>query len=222
MKVVPALLHNTIEAFDKELQMLLPYFDHFSIDIQDGLFVPTKTIFTQQLIEYFNSHPMPTSKIFDFDLMTYSYDHSLNDIVQISSKIHIGQIFIHRSLLIGQPIPKRQGLVIGLALDPSDDISDLASIGDLLTIPAIQIMTIYPGAQGQPFMPELLTKIDQIRMAYYRLPIFIDGGVDKTTIPIILSHFYKPDFVCVGSFLSRGDEEKIVDKIEYLHSIEEK
>ena len=67
-------------------------------------------------------------------------------------------------------------------------------------------MSVNPGKQGSPFIPETLKKIEQLRLLGYRSKIFLDGGVNDQTLPLILNQKYLPDVLCPGSFLTRAKD----------------
>jgi pentose-5-phosphate-3-epimerase len=78
-------------------------------------------------------------------------------------------------------------------------------------------MSVNPGFQGSPFLPEMLNKIEQLRNIGYRKEIFLDGAVNEKTISVILSKKYRPDFICPGSYLTKAkDLEK---NVEYLREL---
>jgi ribulose-phosphate 3-epimerase len=111
-------------------------------------------------------------------------------------------------------IPKLSPIPIGLTLNPSEQVSDLESHYNLDNVPSIQIMSVTPGVQGNPFIPETLNKIEQLRVHGYRFKIFLDGAVNDKTLPAINKQKFKPDVICPGSFLTKAkDLEK---NVEYL------
>jgi pentose-5-phosphate-3-epimerase len=78
-------------------------------------------------------------------------------------------------------------------------------------------MSVTPGVQGNPFFPETLVKIEQLRLLGYRNKIFLDGAVNDKTLLIINKLKYKPDVICPGSFLTKAkDLEK---NVEYLNKL---
>jgi pentose-5-phosphate-3-epimerase len=221
MKVLPAILQPTIEEFHTQLNQLAPYFNHFSIDIQDGKFVPSKTISTSDILEYFKDHTELSGSIFDFDLMTYQYEQALKDIMALSKIIRVGNVVVQKTLVSPQVILENNHLSIGLSLNSSDMVEGLATYGNLNKIPLIQIMTVAAGPQGQSFIAKMLNKIEQLRTLDYRNVIYIDGAVNDESLPLILEQKYKPDFACVGSFLSKAGQ-KLGERVKYLRAIEEK
>ena len=78
-------------------------------------------------------------------------------------------------------------------------------------------MSVVPGVQGNPFLPDTLKKIQQLRMLGYKPNIFLDGAVNDKTLPIINKLKYKPDVICPGSFLAKAkDLEKNVEFLKGL------
>lgn len=219
MKALPALLTNSEEELTKQITMLSPFFTHYQIDITDGAFVPSKTLTIDAVARAL--HQIDPKIIqnftFDFDLMVVDYKRAVNSLLNLQNTIKIANVFIHASALKHQPIPISDKFSIGLAIDHSDDIDDLYRQYNINTIPSIQIMTVVPGFQGSPFIEKELNKIERLRVNGYRYNIFLDGGVNDTTIPVILSHTYKPDYVGIGSFLSKAADIK--QRVEYLKSV---
>jgi len=213
MQVIPTLLNQTIDEFTLQLTTLSPYFNCFQIDIADGEFVPNRTIQLIELISYFSSHqPQTTNLQFDFHLMVKDYHREIQLIEEVKKHILIKNIFIHFSAINEGPTTN-----LGIVLNPQDLVTDFVEKIDITQIPAIQIMTVAPGYQGSPFIPNLLKKIEQLRQIGYRNTILIDGGVSEESLPLILAEEYKPDILCVGSYLTKL--EKLEDKVGYLRKI---
>ena len=219
MKVIPAPLEPTLDKFSAQMMRLLPYFKRFSIDILDGIAVPTKNITVKDVITFFKGTPDLPDIVLDFDLMVSDYEAALNDISELKQYVRIGNIVILKSSVGKSPVPTRKDLAIGLSLNAHDEVSDLEYIGDLNILPCIQVMTIEAGGQGRPFIPDELLKIDQLRNANYRNLIYIDGAVNHETLPAISTLKNRPDFLCVGSYLTRS-EDKLEERVNYLRSIE--
>ena len=78
--------------------------------------------------------------------------------------------------------------------------TEIQKLEKLKNIPFLQIMSIIPGAQGKPFIPETLNKIEQLRLLSYRKEIFLDGLVNDQTMTTINSLKFKLDVVCPTVF----------------------
>lgn len=202
-----------------QLQKLIPYFSRFQIDIADGVFVDNKTITAEKVCKILttNRSLITDNLYFDFHLMVCDYQKEVTVLERYANQIHINLVLVHFSIIRSTSFTTRNPLFsIGLAINPQDQIADLASNYALNSIPVIQIMSIKPGKQGNPFMPETLNKIEQLHLAGYRNRIYLDGGINDTTIPIIIKQKYLPDILCVGSYLTKSNN--IAAKVQHLNS----
>ena len=77
----------------------------------------------------------------------------------------------------------------GVALTPGTPLSVLEEVLDLADL--IQVMTVNPGWGGQPFIHSQLDKIHRLRRILDErgldTPIAVDGGIDPTTAPLVVS-----------------------------------
>ncbi len=91
----------------------------------------------------------------------------------------------------------------------------------VLSYPAIQIMTISPGPQGQAFEPANLDKIKTLRKNGYKGEILIDGSVNEKSIKLILEKekVFWPDTLCVGSYLSRAPDSEVNPRTNALNEL---
>lgn len=206
MKVIPALLVKTSEELTQQIDKLVLYFQHFQIDIADGKFVPEKTI----TLEDISSLSIQSSLSFDFDLLVGDVTAALNEIDKLSQKIAVKTIFIHNLDSFNlQPNA-------GIAIDPQISVDTIKQKFDLNSIPVIQVMSVVPGAQGRAFIPETLNKIEQLRKTGYRNKIYLDGGINNETLPTILEKEYRPDVLCIGSYLTHA--ENIEERVKQLNA----
>ena len=77
-------------------------------------------------------------------------------------------------------------------------------------------MSVTPGVQGNPFSPDTLLKIEQLRVLGYKSKIFLDGAVNDRTLPVINKLKYKPDVICPGSFLTKAKD--LEANVKYLEN----
>ena len=220
MQVIPSVLENNTSAFLSQIKRLSPHFNTFQIDIADGIFVPNKTIQIEDIektIQQFNNLAI-NQLIFDFHLMVKDYETEVKKLNDLAAKklINIKNVFIHFSLspnysLLTTAYPQ---LTFGLVLNPEDSIEQLTINYQLSTIKVIQIMSVNPGFQGSPFIPETVKKIEQLRLQDYRNKICLDGAINQDTLPLIFSLKYQPDYLCIGSFLTKA--ENLKQRVEYL------
>lgn len=218
MKVAPTLLNYSIEECVEQFRILSSFFDRFQIDIQDGEFISNKTISIEDYFLAFKQSDQSkiTSSLFDFHLQTKSY---ANDIQFLSEKklLTLGVILIHFSLRpdFRKLKQKYSDFAFGLVLNPEDSVDEVAKLYDLSMFPGIQVMSIHPGPQGSPFIPETLGKFKELRDRNYKGELFLDGAINAQTIPTILATTVRPDFFCIGSFLTKAPElSKSIDLLK--------
>ncbi|MBI2051347.1 hypothetical protein HYT33_01150 [Candidatus Roizmanbacteria bacterium] len=216
MEVIPAILPKTKEELDAQLKALSPFFSSFHIDIADGEFVPNKTADIKDLISTIQQY---NHIAIDFHLMVFDYNREFPKIRSIGQLAPVKHVIVHFKLFPEKEIFEEGNypFVVGVALNPDEEVKTLATNYELKTIPFVQIMSVNPGFQGSSFIKETLNKVEQLRLLDYRNKIFLDGGINEKTIPLILSEQYHPDILCVGSYLTRT--ENISERVTRLQTL---
>lgn len=217
MQIIPAILEKTVDDFNETFNRFSSFFNRFQIDIQDGIYVYNKTVQIEELI---SNITFETKKaVFDIHLMVQNPEVEIAKLKLLKKKVKIKNIFVHLPFLTSKLLHQFPEFSIGLVINPDDSIKLLSEKVNLKNVPFVQIMTIKPGPQGQDFMPNQLNKIEQLRLLGYRSNIFLDGGINDKTIPLILAKKYQPDYLCVGSYLTRcGNILEIKRRIELIES----
>jgi len=205
MQVIPSIDVEKIADLQEQLPRLIPFYSRFQIDYADGKFVNFTTPPVLDLIE--SLVPYATIQ-FDIHLMTLGYQRALDLIRHHGKRLKLGVIFVHHSAKpsLEMFFEKRMPYKFGLVLNPEDEITTIHRHYDLPDIENIQIMTIVPGPQGNPFLPNMLNKIEQLRLAGYKNKIFLDGGVNEESLKLILAQKFQPDFICPGSYFSKAED----------------
>lgn len=216
MRVTPTILEKTPEELKNTLSRLSPYFNHFQLDIADGKLVPNKTVSLEEISQ---TVALPDDLFYDFHLMAVAYQQEVYKVSKLFENVKVDTIFVHTAVNpdIDELEIKYPHFVFGLAINPEENIGTIGQEYDLTNMRAVQIMSIHPGFQGKPFLPETLQKIEQLRNIGYKGLIYLDGSVNEKTIPTIISSKFWPDVLCPGSFLSRADNlEKNVSFLKKL------
>ena len=206
----------TMDALALTINRLSPFYNYFQIDIGDGIYVNNRTVQIDEISKNLNKFNKYQSLVFDFHLMVSDFEKDILKLNKLSELINIKNIFIHYSAIknFELKISNLSPIPIGLTLNPLEQVSDLESHYSLDNIPSIQIMSVTPGVQGNPFIPETLDKIEQLRVHGYRFKIFLDGAVNDKTLPTINNRKFRPDVICPGSFLTKAKDLK--KNVEYL------
>lgn len=211
MKTIPTLL--TLDRFElsDQLELFQHYFDRIQIDVADGVLVENVTTQIDELLELISPNyiELDPKTSYDFHLMVKNYKGELAKIAKLKEqKVNVNTVLINASLFPSIDVLSQDfDFSIGLDIFPSMQIRDIALHYDLKAIKSIQIMTVEPGFQGSPFLPDMLTKIQQLREKGYKNEVLIDGGINGSTIPTISAVEFPPDILCIGSYLTKAGDE---------------
>lgn len=211
MDIYPSILETNLPDFEKQFNNVLPFFDHFQIDIADGQFVTNRTVQIEKLEG--RNWKLEVGKTFEFHLMVKDYKKEIEKLERLKEKINITLVFIHLQAIALDPSTALRfaqddgGWKYGLVFNPEDDISSNWSIIKQFSV--IQLMTVEPGLQGEPFLPEVINKIDQLRRLGFSGQIILDGGINDKTLPLIVSRANKPDAVCPGSYFKKDVKNRL-------------
>ncbi|OGK62915.1 hypothetical protein A2446_00130 [Candidatus Roizmanbacteria bacterium RIFOXYC2_FULL_38_9] len=224
MQIIPTILESSSQDIINQITRLSPYFDTFQIDIIDGIFAPNKTPSVAELLDTIKQNLKQTgfqlltnNLIFDFHLMTEDFEKEIDRIGALSKYIHIRNILVHIDLspnyrLLMNTFPN---FSFGPVINSEDNVYEVMESYDINTFPFIQFMTVHIGSQGNPFIAQVLKKIEQLKRAGYRGKIFLDGSVNEETLALIMTKTYRPDVLCIGSYLTRStDLENRVSKLQ--------
>jgi len=210
MKTVPTLLTLDRLELSDQLEIFQPYYERIQIDVADGVLVPNVTTQIDELNELLERDliDIKPETVFDFHLMVRDYKKELEKIKELQKYAKVNLVLINADLKVDiAKLTDQYDFSIGLDISPEREISSLARQYNLENTKAIQIMTVEPGFQGSPFLPEMLMKIQQLRELHYEKEILIDGGVNSNTIKTISGRKFKPDIICIGSYLTKAEEE---------------
>ncbi|MFA9288316.1 MAG: hypothetical protein ACEQSA_00345 [Weeksellaceae bacterium] len=221
MKTIPTLLTTTQAEFIEQMQLFQPHYARIQLDIGDGQLVPNTTTQISDIKSMLENNEVSLTSTFDFHLMVQDYAGALEEIRELQKiGMQVDTALINAGL---KPqidrLQTQYEFKLGLDVFPEVTIPQITTQYDLSQIETIQIMTVNPGFQGSPFLPEMLLKIKELRKQNYAGSIMIDGGVNGNTIPTISSKEHKPDYICIGSYLTKAGAD-LETRIEELKKLE--
>jgi ribulose-phosphate 3-epimerase len=77
------------------------------------------------------------------------------------------------------------GAEVGLAFNPDTDPE--LWFKHFPNVDLVMFMTVYPGFGGQAFIPQVRKYIRATRQAFATLPIQVDGGINRETVPLVVA-----------------------------------
>lgn len=221
MEIIPTILEQSEEGFIHQFTRLVPYFKLFQIDIADRDFAANDTLTVQEVNHALSLIParLREGVTIDYHLMTRSYEQISAHCEASNKYVSVRNVLLHHNLSpdYASLSTRYPHLTFGGVVSVEDALTGDLPATPLFTLPIIQIMTVHIGVQGNPFIEEAFIKIEQLKNAGYSGKIYIDGGVNRTSLSLILSKTALPDSLCIGSFLTRS--ENLAETAEYLFDL---
>lgn len=210
-QIIPSIFVTSEEKFKEQIDTAKDIVKMVQIDVADGNFVPHTT--------WPFHEPKKAQDYIDFDFELHlMVEHPLQVVKNWAQNNRLKRVLVHYestmhldSLIYELSILDKE---IGIVLNP--DTSLYAIEPYMENIKIIMLMGVYPGAQGQSFIPETLDRIRTIKEKNKNIIIEIDGGVNEDTLPGIINA--GADIVCPGSAIF-GNKEKPSKNIEKLTTI---
>ena len=196
--IVPAILTDNFTTFKEQLAKINTHFSSVQIDVIDGIFLPNKTFSEREELKdinseaYFELHLMvkdPISEIVKWQ----EIDSVTNAVFHIESGVNVEECV---------KILKQNNGKVGIALNPETRIAKIMPYADL--VDEILFMTVHPGQQGAPFLPEVLEKIKEFKKLGLNVTIAADGGINKQTIKSVTDA--GAEKLYIGGAIPRADD----------------
>lgn len=210
VQIIPAVLATTEKQYQSDILKLerSPSLEGswVHIDFADNIFVQNKTIDPKVVQDF------PTKFRKEAHLMVAHPKEWIDKLVDAEFERVIFHIESDDNIEDVISLIKEKGLEVGLAINSETPVENLEPF--IGKIDVILIMTIVPGFQGQPFIPQALNKVKEIKQKGWSLKVGVDGHVNNQNAKEIVDNGV--DFMVVGSYLLKEDVE---EKIENLWEI---
>lgn len=175
--------------------------NYIHVDVMDGVYVKNKTMPFREM-RHISDY---TSKRLDVHLMVKNPLKYIPDYASLNTEYITIHKDIEDDLLTCLKEIKSYYIKTGIALKEEDEIKDI--IPYLPYIDLILIMSVTPGAGGQSFQDEAVSKMREaqiLKKEYskdFSFIVSVDGGINADTIAKVNNYV---DMVVSGSYLSNS------------------
>jgi len=215
IKISPSILSADFSQLGNEIKKLEEGgADMIHVDVMDGHFVPNLTI-GPPVIKALKKH---SSVLFDVHLMispVHEYIEAYSDAGADIITIHPEATNNLKSSILKIKELKKK---VGVSLNPGTQIDTI--IDFLEQIDLVLIMSVNPGFGGQKFMPEVLTKVKELKKIQkekgLNFDIEIDGGINFDNAKIVIEA--GANILVSGTTIFKSNNGDIKKNIELLKS----
>jgi len=216
IQISPSILSADFSQLGNEIKRLEEGgADMIHVDVMDGHFVPNLTIGPSVIKSLRDYTKLP----FDVHLMIKPVHKYIKSYAEAGANI----ITIHPeatdNLKDSIKHIKELGKKVGVSLNPdtkTDIIKEFLSELDL-----ILIMSVHPGFGGQKFIPEVLSKIEELKdiklKENLKFDIEVDGGIDFNNSKLVVKA--GANILVSGTTIFKNNNGDIKKNIEILKSI---
>lgn len=215
MKIIaPSLLSANFLNLESDIKALNNSKDLWlHLDIMDGHFVPNITFGPVVLKNI--------SKITKHKLDAHLMVKEPRKFISYFKNLDIYNLTVHFEALKGDyevlDLIAESFSSVGLSIKPNTKVEDLP-IDVLKKINLLLVMSVEPGFGGQEFMPESLTKIEQLiqikKTHQLDFIIEVDGGITNNNAKELFA--VGADVLVAGSYIFKSGPDKFNEQIEKL------
>lgn len=196
MQIIPSILVQTEKDFTTQLNAIKGSLGMIQLDIADGKFVPNTT--------WADSKVVQQAKDMDVELHLM-VKQPLQELKKWKDVSNVKRILFHYEsddeITAVIDMAKKCSWEASLVLKPDTPVSVVDQYANLLD--GAMLMGVFPGFQGQAFIPETVERLKTLRATYPDLFIELDGGVNMETLEQIVP--CEIHAICPGSAISKGE-----------------
>ena len=180
IKIAPSILSSDFSKLGEVLEELNQSgAEMVHVDVMDGHFVPNITFGPPVIKKIRKYSTIP----FDVHLMIAPVHKYIKDFADAGADIITVHPEATDNLVQTIELIKSLGKKAGVSLNPKTTLDSILPVLHLIDL--VLVMSVNPGFGGQKFMPEVLSKVKELRAKIdqekLNIDIEIDGGIDFET-----------------------------------------
>lgn len=206
IEVIPGILEENFDEIVRKIEQVEKLVEWVQIDILDNTLVHNVTYNNWEAFKVFNGRIKLEAHLIVIDPGKYVEPLVKNGFDRLIAHAEGETVrnFIHGA--------RMHHTEAGIALNASSTLELIEPyLGEIDTA---LVMMYNAGASGQEFQTEQLPKIRKIHEEYRELPIEVDGGIDKTTAPLVIEN--GTTRLVSTSYLFWKNPDRIAEAIEEL------
>ena len=172
------------------------------LDVMDGKFVQNKT-FDYNFVDRIRSK---TNMLLDVHLMVKEPDGEVDKYAKAGADIITVHYEACKDIVATLKKIKSRNVLAGIALNPETPVLKIKDIIESKLVDVILVMSVNPGACGQPFIPKTAEKISEIRELNKKVFIEVDGGINLSNASFLRK--LGANILVSGSFIFKSKDMK--------------
>ena len=204
IKIIPAILTNSVEDLRDKLRQIQGAVDWAQIDLMDGKFVNNTSISLKDLSR------IKTKLNLEAHLMVLRPEKLFSD----CQKAKIKRVIFHFEAVNNLDeilrTAEKYNFQIGVALNPETSVSKIKPFLNnnldegALSVCYILLLSVHPGFSSQKFIPPVLKKIKDLKKISPQIKIGVDGGINQENIKKVAAA--GADYLMAGSAVFKNGE----------------
>lgn len=195
-EIIPSVLAYTADELVARLDAVGGFAPTVQLDVLDNTLIPYQDFHDPQFIDR-----LPPKASFEVHLMVKDAQAAIPKWNYPWVKKLIFHLEANVEPREGCRLIRSLGKSSGIAISPKTPF--VKALPYLPDVDTILVMTVEPGRNGAPFLPEMLDKVRALRAAAPDVNIEVDGGVSLKTIKSCVSA--GANLFVVGSYLKNGE-----------------